>query len=448
MEENYATLKIEDIAFPDQYGVGKIEGYAVFVPSTVVGDTALVRIVKKKKNFAYAKLVDIIEPSPHRVNPRCPHFEFCGGCTLQNLTYSQQLELKKNHVLQSLKRIGGIKIPKHDEVHITPSPNQFFYRSKLTLRFFAETDSPALGLMKRINPMQNFKHDVVPVSECPVFAPELKKMIPVFLDYLRNFVKSGKVFNNRFHADGKLILRHSKTTGEYMIVMKTNGLKKTTAENPVKKLKDVFENEFSYFETVEKKLNLLHGKGYIVEKIGNLAFRIRPKAFFQPNPAGAAEMYGKLGEISGLTGSERLLGLYSGIGVIEMCMADRAYEVIGVDSQKENIECADENKKINQMRNCSFIECKAEQILSKLDVRNFDILIIDPPRTGLSTQSANIIRKINPKKMIYISCNPATLARDLRILQKEYSMTHIEIFDFFPHTGHVESLVLLDKTCP
>ncbi|MCX5805972.1 MAG: 23S rRNA (uracil(1939)-C(5))-methyltransferase RlmD [Proteobacteria bacterium] len=448
-------IEIIDIALPNNYGVAKIEGLVVFVPEGIIGDLVKVKILRQEKKTAYGEIFELVAPSLFRVIPRCSHFGPCGGCTLQNLSYEKQLELKENYLLQTLKRIGGLDTEKIRFFPITPSPDIYYYRNKLELAFGESEGRATIGLRERVSPFKKYQGNVVPIERCLISSQVTEKIIPPFINFAR---KHGLAAYNPFTGQGflrHLFLRESKSSNELMAIIET-----TKGDMPdlmplwqllttlVPEIKSFYRiiNNIPGDNFHSGKLIHIAGKSYIEETLNGLKFRVFPESFFQPNTKAAEILYKKIIELADLKADEKVLGLYCGAGPIEISLAGYAKEVTGIDSLQANIINAHENCKLNKVKNCFFHTGKVETILGKINLDKTDLLIMDPPRGGISNDGLKHIARINPKKIGYISCNPSTLARDLKdITTHGYSITGITPFDFFPHTPHIETLVVLER---
>jgi len=447
------TVDIVDIALPNDYGVARRDGLVIFVPGAVIGDRVRIRISRPGKRFAYGEIIGIETPSPFRTKPACPNFGPCGGCTLQHLAYEKQIALKENYLLESLQRIGRIDITRVKRSPIVPSPDQYFYRSKLELAFGEKGGRIALGLRERVSPFRPFTGRVIPLAECRIFSPVAARLIPFFLDFaaahrLRAFTpRTGKGFLKH------LILREIKATGDVMATVETRpgkfpdpaGLIKRLADDvPVVKSLNHAVNDRTDDVIRFARVRHLYGEHSIDEQLGGLTLRVHPEAFSQPNTRGAALLYNKILESSYVTEDATVLGLYCGTGPIEIWLSKRARRVIGIDADPANIACARESCRLNNVTNCTFHQGRVEGTLPHQDLGKPDLLVVDPPRTGITPDGLNALLAINAPAITYVSCNPATLARDLRVLKdRKYSIDKIIPFDLFPHTGHLETLVFL-----
>lgn len=453
-EGSYHSAEITDLALPNDYGVCKVGGYVVFVPGAVPLDSITLQMVRRGNNFGYGQICSVDKPSPFRIDPSCPHFGMCGGCTLQNISYSHQLVIKDNYLRQTLQRVGHIDINKIDMAPITASPQQFLYRGKVELAFGSSEGKTVLGLRKRLSPFEKFNATVVPLNVCPVFSPVLKNILHLFNEYARTHnlkpydPLSGRGFLRH------LIIRESKTTGELMVILET-----TTGNTPglalvwqelsrllpqVKGLHHAINNNKSDVIHLEN-VTCIKGSRFITEKQGPFVFRIRPDSFFQPNPQAARVLLDTIPSLISLTGTERVLGLYCGTGTIEIALSRFVKKVIGVDSLQANIDDAIDNCRTNFLSNCSFHKGIAENLFQNISLFRPDILVLDPPRGGLSEKTLNNILKLDPGLIIYISCNPSTLARDIKnFIKFGHILKYIRMFDFFPHTSHLETLAIIE----
>ena len=442
------------MALPNDYGVGKIDGYVVFVPGGLPEDIVHIEIVREEKRFGYGRIISIEHQSPSRTEPRCPHFGLCGGCTIQNLAYDRQLSIKEKHLQETLKRVGHIRAEEIGLHPITPSPDLFFYRGKIELAFGTQKGHSVLGLRKRLTPFEPFTADVLPISSCSVFSHLLEKIIPPFLHFAD---AEGLAAYNPLAQEGflrHLIIKEAKSTGSIMCILETAGgtlpdmkplWQTLTREVPqVQSLWHVTNKEPG---DVIRFDNCSHiaGERYIEERMCHFTLRISPQAFFQPNPKAAQRLIEKLPTLVHIEKNQTLVGLYCGTGPLEIAFSPLFKRIIGIDSLDANIACAEENCRINNINSCSFRTAAVEQLTDSKSLAG-DVLLIDPPRTGVSQSGMKFICNMGPKEIIYISCNPSTLARDLKEFRKRgYGVRTAAPFDFFPHTSHLETLVHIEK---
>jgi 23S rRNA (uracil1939-C5)-methyltransferase len=449
------TVDIIDIALPNNYGVAKEEGRVIFVPEAVVGDRVRVMVRKEQKQVTYGSIEEVVVPSPFRVEPECPHFGFCGGCTFQDVTYEKQLQVKERYLIETLKRIGGLDLNKIPVIPIVPSPEVRYYRNKLELSFGTHGGHITLGLRERTSPFTSYEGKVLPIRKCPITSKLVEKILPLFTEFMeiRNFTTYNPVTRQGFLRH--LIVRESKSTGEIMAILETRSGKIPDLGLLAQTLSAVVPEVSSFYWTINngssddrrsEKTRLVHGKGYIEERLKGLIFKVLPGSFLQPNTKSAEILYEKIPEIADLKSDQGVLGLYCGTGPIEIFLSGKAKEVAGIDSEQSNIACARENCKLNNVKNCIFYEGKVEAVLKTTDFRGIDLLVLDPPRGGVSPEGLKHVFQIRPKRIAYVSCNPSTLARDLKIMGTlGYKITRIAPFDFFPHTPHIETLVGLSR---
>jgi len=450
------AISIYDIALPHDWGVGKINGLVTFVPGAVVGDKARVIVFKAKRRHRFGKIVKIESASPFRVEPACPHFGTCGGCAFQNLDYARQLEFKEGYLLKTLKRIGRLSLDGVERDPIIPSPSLYFYRNKMEFAFGGDRSGLFLGLRERASPLERYKKRTAALSTCPIFSRAVEEIFPLLISYAK---RSGMAAYDPMTRSGyfrNLVLRESKSAGEILAVLVTRSGKEL---DPGEAAQEIMKNtpQVTSFWWVEndripdlvdfqKKVHVA-GAAFIEEGLGGLRFRIHPETFFQPNPLGAEKLYGRIAREVKDSGAQRLLGLYCGTGSIEISVSRTAEEVVGIDSERANIAAAEENASLNGVRNCRFIEGRVEQVLKEQKFPDFDVLVLDPPRAGLSAKAMKHITSLNIPRILYVSCNPAAFARDIGLLgENGYRLRKLGCFDFFPHTPHLESLGILEKT--
>lgn len=448
-------VSIIDIALPNTWGVSKIDNFVTFIPGALVGDKARIKITKKKKRYQFGKIIRIEKPSPFRTESKCPHFGTCGGCAFQDLLYPKQLELKASYLLRTLQKIGKITPCDLRKDDIIPSPTTFCYRNKMEFAFGGENEEVFLGLRERTSPIEPYKKNTVPLQKCLIFSPVVEKIFPPVINSIRD---TGLSSYNPMTQKGyfrNLVLREGKNTGEIMAVLVTRSGKTLDLAKLGEKLRqkvpevksfwwvenDRFSDVINY-----KKKKLISGRIFIEEILGGLKFRISPESFFQPNSKAAELLYERIKEEAQLQGSRRVLSLYCGPGSIEMFLSPAMEEVLGIDSEPANVLAAEENCRINDIPNCRFIEGCVENILKEHSFKEFDLVVIDPPRAGISAEGMKQILGLNSPRIIYLSCNSAAFARDVCLLsENEYRLQKLYCLDFFPHTPHLEVLGILTK---
>jgi len=432
-------------------GIGRINNLVVFVWNAIPGEVVKAKIIKIKKNFLEAEKTEILREAINKIEPKCSLFSVCGGCKYQNVPYETQLEWKETHIKESLERIGGFK--DLEMMKIIPSPKHFFYRNKIELTVgLGEDGETEIGFHK----FRDYK-TTLSLSECALFDERL----PEILNMFRNYIKNEKLnyFDLKDNPDGLLqyiVMRKSEFDGSLQINIIT---RKGELSNTNKLVKDLtkIESKLSLFQTInfggsgyshhgDKKLIKITGEDYLIEKLENLKFKISPFSFFQTNTLGAEKLYQAVRDFADLNGNERIVDLYCGTGTIGQFLAKKAKEVYGIELIEEAIVSAIENCKINNIKNCQYIHGDTKKILkfNRDDLMNFDLIITDPPRSGMVPKALRRMIDLKAKHIIYVSCNPARLAVDLKeICASGYVIEKIQPVDMFPHTAHVETVVKL-----
>jgi 23S rRNA (uracil1939-C5)-methyltransferase len=464
------VVKVEDAAFEGKT-IARREGFVIFVEGAVPGDTVRVRVLKVKKNFAEAKVVALEQPSQYRVVPACRHFDSCGGCKWQHVEYQTQLRFKQQHVVDAFERIGGFFSP--NVLPIIGSDDVFFYRNKMEYSFSdkewlasppdrslatvnsqLETPNPKLFLGLHV-PQRYDK--VLEISECHLQSPLSNDIL--------NFVRS---FARREHlpvyvSDANegylrfLVIRESKRTKEIMVNLVTFEDRPEVMKHFTAELLAAVPSVTTVVNTINlKKAQIAFGEkeifyagdGVIHERLGNLVFTISASSFFQTNTAQAERLYSVAREFSSLKKNDVVWDLYSGTGSIALFVADAVERVIGVESVESAVRDAENNAKRNQVENCTFVLGDLKDRLTKErewieSHRKPDVMIIDPPRSGMHQKAVEEILEIAPGRIVYVSCNPATQARDIKLLASKYDVAALQPVDMFPHTYHVENVAQL-----
>ena len=457
-------VEITDIGSGGE-GIGKADGFTFFVKDAVPGDKVKAHITKVKKTYAYAKTEKVISPSPFRVIPECEFAVPCGGCQLQALSYDRELEYKKDKVKNALIRIGGFDEEFTDEVMlpvIGMDEGDFRYRNKMQIPF---------GTDKEGNIIAGFyagrTHNIISCSDCLLGFEEHKDILSDIISFAKE--NSISVYDEK---TGKGILRHALlrkgfATGEIMVCLIVNADKLPHADALTEKLlkrneffKDpvritsisINVNKENTNVILGKKCDLLWGKEYITDKIGSLTFRISPLSFYQVNPIQTKKLYDTALSFASLTGRENVLDLYCGTGTISLFLAQKAGRVHGVEIVPEAIKNAKENAVLNGIVNATFSVGKAEDLTEETvmgffdNSSNVDVIVVDPPRKGCDPACIDTMLRLAPSRIVYVSCDPATLARDLKILcAGGYEIVKVRPTDMFKKTVHVESCVLLTR---
>ncbi|HOW84679.1 MAG TPA: 23S rRNA (uracil(1939)-C(5))-methyltransferase RlmD [Candidatus Aminicenantes bacterium] len=449
------TVGIEDLGFPGSDGLARDgEGRRVLVPGAVPGERVRVQVVAERGAARIAEVVRLESPSPRRAEPRCPHFGACGGCLFQHVDYRAQLELKEGHLKRTLEESGrpGLAAAVRP---ITPSPDLYGYRNKMEFAFGERHGELALGLRERVTTSRQTYRRTLPVGTCPIFGPVVERVFPVVLEFAR---ENG--FQGFEPATGKgelrhLVLRQAKRTGELMIVLATAGIGEAGLDGLAGRLAAAAPEMRSFVHVSSRRgsdiveyeqVRVVAGVPFIEERLAGRTFRIYPPSFFQTNTAGAELLYGRLAEEARLTPASRVLGLYCGSGAIELSIAGRAGRVTGVDSSPANIANAVENALLNGVTNADFVPGTVEALLAEPRREPVDVVIVDPPRVGLTGQALRRAAALGAPVLVYVSCNPRSLARDLLgLVDAGYEAVSIAPFDLFPHTPHLETLAVLTR---
>ncbi len=449
------SVTVTDIAMPGDAGVAKAGDFVVFVPGTIPGDRVVIRIVKRERRYGYGEVVAIEEPSPLRVEPACPHFGACGGCTIQSMDYARQLEMKASHLRESLKRIGRLNIAEDRFEKITPSPRAYLYRSKIELTFGYDGNGVIAGMRESAGAGGFARSGVLPVPECRIFCDGLRQILAVIEDHVHGEGLFPYDERTKKGTLRHLVLKESKATGHVMVIVETKGAQEHRLGELYRRLSEEVPHVTSLWRAVNDRpgsyidySRLRHEGGgrYIEESLAGLTLRVYPASFFQPNPAGATLIYERVGRIAAELKAGNVLGLYCGMAPMELLLSRHSQNVVGVDSSRANIENARENALLNGIGNCSFLAGRVEDIVTDRGFGKPDMVVIDPPRSGVSPRGTDLIISLAPKALIYVSCNPATLARDLgRFAAAGYAVELVAPFDLFPHTSHLETLTVLRK---
>lgn len=446
------TVKIEDIGH-DGAGIGKVDGYTLFVKDAVIGDVVEVKMMKAKKSYGYARLLKVITPSVSRVEPLCPYAKQCGGCQIQMMSYEEQLRFKENKVRNNLKRIGSF-----EEIPMEPilgMENPFYYRNKAQF---------PVGYDKEGNLIAGFyagrTHSIINNCRCYLGVSENELVLNQVLDWMkRNHVSAYE------EESGKGLIRHvliryGFTTKEVMVCLVVNGAGVPAKEELIEGLRHIqgmtsitiSSNTKQTNVIMGEKITLLWGQPYITDFIGNIQYQISPLSFYQVNPAQTKRLYETALEYAGLNGDETVWDLYCGIGTISLFLAQRAKQVYGVEIIPAAIEDAKRNARLNQIENARFFVGKAEKVLpEKYEKEQIyaDVIVVDPPRKGCEESVLNTMVQMKPKRIVYVSCDSATLARDLKYLcERGYEVKKVKVIDQFPQTVHVETVVMLSHKKP
>lgn len=444
------VLKVEKLSNLG-YGIAKQDGYVIFVEGACPGDTVKVRVGKKNKTYANAKVIEVLEPSPQRVEPFCPMQKVCGACQLQFINYDYQLKLKKEIVEDAMRSICGAEIEVRD---VIASPANREYRHKIQYPV-SETQNSKRILAGYYKPAS---HELVNIKYCPIQPEYCDKIVEFIRQAAQECGISG--YNERKHAGDlrHIVIRSSKYNGKNLVVLVVNS---TKIFDKLKKLASRIYSELDNIAGVgvnfnSKKTNLilgenteiLEGESFIEEKLCDKVFKVGTKTFFQVNPESANNIFEYVKHyISENFSGPLILDAYAGITAFGICLSDIAKKVVSVEEVKESVVLADKILKENGIKNIELHNMDAGKFFEKelnTKGRKFDITVLDPPRKGCTQESLDYAMKLTQGKIIYVSCNPATLARDLKyLIEKGCKVEFIQPFDMFPHTYHVEDVAVI-----
>ncbi|MEA5084304.1 MAG: 23S rRNA (uracil(1939)-C(5))-methyltransferase RlmD [Lachnospiraceae bacterium] len=449
--EDY-VMTITDIGSEGQ-GVGKIDGFTIFVPEALPDEEIEVKITKVNKSFAFGRMMKIIKTSPFRVQSACELAKRCGGCSLQHMSYEAQLKFKTKRVKDAMERIGGFSdVTVLDTIGME---NPYNYRNKAQFPVGKGKDGVEIGFYAKRS------HNIVDCNSCIIQHSINDKIIVIVRKYIEE--NQVPVYNEE---TGKGLIRHVVTrvgfaTGEIMVCIVANGAKLPNTEELINELQKI-ESMTSIVLNVNRehtnvilgnKIKLLWGKEFINDYIGDIKFEISPFSFFQVNPVQTKVLYQKAINLAGLTGDENVLDIYCGIGTISLFLAQKAKNVMGVEIIPEAIADARKNAEINGINNVEFRVGSAEDIIPIIQKEGFkpDVVVVDPPRKGCEEAVLQAIVEMKPQKLVYVSCEPSTFARDLKFLAGNgYEIGIVQPIDQFCHSNHVEAIILMtycvDKT--
>ena len=388
-------------------GVALVDKFVVFVKNALVNEKVKIKITEVNDNYAKADVINYIETSSDRVIPSCPFYEKCGGCNLMHMNYESQISFKKDKVKSIFKKISNINIDIKDIIY----DKEFNYRNKVTLK----VKNDKIGLYKEKT------NDIINVDKC------------LLLD---------NKINDELIKLELFIHRYKNNNISEIMIRVINDKIMLSLDTINKEVRDSFINNFDHVESIYINNKLVYGNDFLKETINDLDFNISPKSFFQVNKNIMTKMYNKA--ISYIKGGTTL-DLYSGTGTLSMLASKTSDEVIGIEVVKDAVKDANNNIELNNIKNVSFICDKVENKIDELKNKKIDNIIMDPPRSGSDKKSLNSILEIEPKQIIYISCNPVTLARDYNTLKEKYNIKEITLFDMFPNTYHVETVMILER---
>jgi 23S rRNA (uracil1939-C5)-methyltransferase len=447
------TVEVEDIDFPASEGTaGQAGARKTLIPGAVPGEVVRVQIVGERGAAQVGEVIRVESPSPRRAEPRCPHFGVCGGCLFQHIDYATQLELKERFLRRTLEEAG---LPEAAAAvkPITPSPDLYGFRNKMEFAFGEKHGELALGLREKVTSNRQTYRRTLPLTTCSIFGQAVERLFPVVLEFAREHGLEGFEPATRRGHLRHLVLRRGQRTGELMAILVTADLgeidlgplggRLAAAAPELRSFVHVTNSRGSDLVEFERS-RLVAGVPFIEERLADLVFRIYPPCFFQTNTAGAELLYRRIAEEAPLTKASRVLGLYCGSGAIELSLSASAGSVTGIDSSPANVANAVENALVNRIDNVHFAAGTVEALLAGPGREPADLVIVDPPRVGLTAKALRRTIALGAPALVYVSCNPRSLGRDLRgFAAAGYKPVSLSPFDFVPHTPHLETLAVL-----
>ena len=461
-KDDCVTLHIEDIGTGGE-GIGKADGFTFFVKDAIVGDVIEAKIMKLKKNYGYARLMKVLTPSKDRVEPKCPVARQCGGCQIQEMRYEAQLAFKQKMVQNNLERIGGLS--DFEMYPVIGMETPYAYRNKAQFPVGEDKDGNIV-----IGFYAGRTHHIVEQTDCCIGAPENGEVLRKVKAYMQK--NQIRPYNEEHHSGivRHILIRTGYHTKEIMVCLIVNAAKASCLKNAEQLTESLREMDgmtsvmvnFNTEKTnviLGKKSEVLWGQPYIEDFIGDVKYQISPQSFFQVNPMQTEKLYAKALEYAGLTGNETVWDLYCGIGTISLFLAKNARKVYGVEIVPQAIEDAKHNAEINEITNAEFFVGKAEEVLPEYyadyakehpgEHARADVIVVDPPRKGCERSVLDTMVQMEPERIVYVSCDSATLARDVKYLRENgYEIRKVKATDMFPMSVHVETVCLLSRKAP
>ena len=442
-------LDVESLAYGGN-GVARLDGFVVFVRRGLPGDRVLARVTKVKRGYAEAVATEVVRPGPQRVEAPCAHFGTCGGCRFQDLAYEAQLEQKHSQVRDALQRLAGIPEPPLEAI-VPCTPEIYHYRNKLEYSFTRTEAGAALGFHRA-----GRWDEVLEVDKCWLTTDLGNAIRTAVRDWARE-----EGLQPYSQADGSgylrhLVVREGRNTGQVLVELVTapgEPFEQGYFVEVLRRFPEVRSIHWAVNDTPAEVTNLptklLWGEPWIEEELGGLRFRVRPNAFLQTNTGMAEKLYALAREAAGLTGRETVWDLYCGIGTIGLSLAAEALTVWGIEVSEESVACALENAELNGITNTAFFAGNVGQVVEELLERSGapDVIVVDPPRAGLAGKALRRLGEVGAPRIVYVSCNPTTLASDVKALRDDYGYELLRVtpVDMFPHTPHIESVSLLER---
>ncbi|UTR07550.1 23S rRNA (uracil(1939)-C(5))-methyltransferase RlmD [Alkalihalobacillus sp. LMS6] len=441
------TVTIEDLTH-DGSGVAKVDGYALFIPQALPGEKAEIKVVKTKKGYGFGRLMNLVKESPHRVEPPCPIFHQCGGCQIQHMDYDAQLHMKQKQVKDVMERIGKLPdVPVHAVVGMD---EPWRYRNKSQVPVAFQRGELVAGFYAKRS------HHIVDMDECIIQHKENDHVVQT----VKRLAKELRIpaYNEEKHNGvlRHIVARYGKTTGQVMVVLVTKGKKIPGKEALIASIQEAIPGVVSIVQNINnertnvifgKQTDILWGETYLYDEINGIRFAISARSFYQVNPDQTNCLYQKALDYADLTGDETVIDAYCGIGTISLFLAQKAKHVYGVEIVPEAITDAKRNAKLNHIDNATFAVGEAEKVIPWWHAQGIsaDVIVVDPPRKGCDEALLKTMLQMKPSRIVYVSCNPATLARDLRVLEDgDYRTKEVTPVDMFPQTNHVECVAVLE----
>ena len=469
MQKNeIVKVKIEDIGVGGE-GIGKVDGYTLFIKDAIIGDVVEAKVMKAKKNYGYARLMNVLTPSKDRVEePVCPMARKCGGCQIQEMKYPAQLAFKEAKVRGNLERIGEVPTELLDQI-MHPAVGMdgegmqpFRYRNKAQFPIGTDKDGRVIAGF-----YAGRTHSIIENTDCALGVEVNEEILNCILDFMEEFKIPAYDEVKHKGLVRHVLLRYGFKTDEIMVCLVINGKTIPHCHDLVGRLRQIPGMTSITLSTNTAKTNvimgdtirLLWGQEFITDYIGEIKYQISPLSFYQVNPVQTEKLYGLALDYAGLTGNEAVWDLYCGIGTISLFLAKKAKQVYGVEIVPQAIDDAKNNAKINDITNAEFYVGKAEEVLPEYykeyekthngETAHADVIVVDPPRKGCEESLLQTIVDMQPEKVVYVSCDSATLARDVKFLRANgYELKDVTPVDQFPHTVHVETVVLLSQQKP
>ena len=428
-------------------GVAHIDGCAVFIPNSIAGETYKVRIEVAKKNWAAGKILEIIEKSPHRINRECPVAKLCGGCDFWHMDYEEEARLKAERVKNCLNRLGGENL---EQVEILSAPTCHGYRNKAQYPVAAKKGRAYAGFFKAGT------HEVVENQRCLILPEDTDRVKDAVMDYVNQYRITAYDEVSHTGLLRHIYVRRGVVSGQILVCLVVNGRKLPRIEELLKRLQKIegfttlvlFVNTKKGNAVLGDEFITLHGPGYIEDTLCGLTFRLSPRSFYQVNHTQAQRLYEAAINQAEITKEDTVLDLYCGVGTITLCMASAAGKVIGVEVIPQAVEDARDNAKRNGIENAEFFCGDAGEAALELEKQGTraDVVVVDPPRKGLNADTIEALARFAPRRIVYVSCDPATLARDVALLKERgYTLKNAMAADLFPRCSHVESIVCLSR---